>query len=305
MRRSLISLLVALTFLVMGGTGVLAFVRPFSSKVMGLHTLMGFVFIALIISHVVNNFAPLKNYFRKKSLWLALCIIASLIAIFILKPAPIAALLSLSPNIGPSQDQFEMNESEMVYQYSPADHYKMALTIKTGKAFDLGNPPHIAIWLENQSSYHIKTLLVSDKKGGDEMLPYWSYKVRAYEKAKKDAETEVYAVSAPTLNSSFDPADYILPADSNNPMPYQLLIEINQSGDAFGTFDDQPSLVYSVEIDNLRPKSFQLLRIVGSPKLDESGGKEIWKVYYVDESFGSALHLINSALLTIERSALD
>ncbi|MCF6310842.1 MAG: DUF2271 domain-containing protein [Verrucomicrobiales bacterium] len=289
----------------MGGTGVLAFARPFSSKVMGLHTLMGFVFIALIISHVVNNFAPLKNYFRGKALWFALCIIAGLSAIFILKPAPIAALLRLSPNIGPSQDQFEMNESEMVYQYSPVDHYKMALTIKTGKAFDLENPPYIAIWLENQSAYHIKTLLVSDKKGQDEMLPYWNYKVRAYEQAKKDAETEVYAVSAPTLNSSFDPADYILPADSNNPTPYQLLVEINQPQDAFGTFDDQPSLVYSVEIDNRRPKSFQLLRIVGSPKLDERDGKEMWKVYYADEDFGSALDLINSALLTIERSAQD
>ncbi|MFK5924757.1 MAG: hypothetical protein QM496_21475 [Verrucomicrobiota bacterium] len=289
----------------MGTTGVLAFVRPFSSKVTGLHTLMGFVFIALIISHVVNNLTPLKNYFREKVLWLALSLIAGLIAIFIFKPTPIAALLRLSPNIGPPQDRFEMNASEMVYQYSPADHYKMALTIKTGESFDLENPPHIAIWLENQSSYHIKTLLVSDKKDRDGMLPYWSYKVSAYEKAKKDAETEVYAVSAPTLNSSFDPADYILPVDSKKPMPYQLLVEINQPGDAFGTSDDQASLVYSVEIDNLRPKSFQLLRIVGSPKLVERDGKEIWTVYYADDGFGSALHLINSALLTIERSALD
>jgi len=110
-------------------------------------------------------------------------------------------------------------------------------------------------------------------------------------------QVDVDGFSGATQNSSFDPADYILPADSDNPMPYRLLIEIDQPG------DDQTSLVYSVEIDNADPRTFQLLDLVGYPKreLDEAG-KETWALYFVDDDqFASALDLIDSALLTIER----
>ena len=68
--------------------------------------------------------------------------------------------------------------------------------------------------------------------------------------------------------------------------------------------DDQPSLVYSVEIDNADPHAFQLLDLVGYPKREENdeNGKEVWALYFVDERIDSALGLIDSALLTIERN---
>ena len=77
----------------------------------------------------------------------------------------------------------------------------------------------------------------------------------------------------------------------------RCLIEINQPDDS------QPSLVYSVEIDNADPRAFQLLDLVGYPKRepDDENGKETWALYFVDERFDSALTLINSALLTIDR----
>ena len=46
-------------------------------------------------------------------------------------------------------------------------------------------------------------------------------------------------------------------------MPYRLLIEIDQPS------DDQPSLVYSVEVDNADPRAFRLLDLVGYPKREE------------------------------------
>ena len=64
---------------------------------------------------------------------------------------------------------------------------------------------------------------------------------------------------------------------------------------------DQPALVYAVEIDNLDPRTFQLLDIVGYPKRDDRDGEEAWSLYYPDVGFGSAMQLIDSALLTIER----
>jgi len=301
-----VTLLVALTFAVVAVTGVLAFVRGFSLRIIGLHALMGFVFVALIGFHVANNIRPLKRYLRSETLWSCIAITAVLTIFVWQQPGPVRALLGLSGNIGPAMQRFEMSDDELVFQYVPAEHYKMALRVKTGEAYDAENPPKVAIWLENQGAYHIKTLH-SPEASDAESLPYWSFKVRGWEKAKQEAELkevdgeEIDGVTMPTPNGSFDPADYILPADPENPMPYKMLIEINEPGDAHGMYEDQPSLVYSVEIDNAWPKTFQLLEILGYPKREDHDDKEAWSLYYVDERVGSAVNLIDSALLTIER----
>jgi hypothetical protein len=303
-KRPLVTLLTALTFLVLAVTGVLAFVRAFSIQVVGLHALMGFLFVGLVAFHVANNIGPLKRHLKTRLVWLTLAVIATLTIVIWQQPGPVKSLLGLSANLGPALDRFELSEDGMVYHYTPDPSYKMVLTVKTAKGYDIANPPDIAIWLENQGAYHIKTLRAANA-GREAELPYWHFKRRGWEQAKQDAENkteEVDAVSEATPNGSFDPADYILPADPDNPMPYKLLIEINQPGDGNEAFADQPSLVFAVEIDNLWPTTFQLLEIVGYPKQeDEADGKEAWSLYYIDDSIGSALDLIDSALLTIER----
>ena len=307
LQRRFVTLLTALTFVVLAVTGVLAFVRAFSIQIVGLHALIGFLFIALVGFHVANNLRPLKRYLRSKALWVSLAITAALTVVIWQQPGPVKALLGLSGNLGPALERFEISEDAMVFQYTPADHYKMTLTIRAGNAFDADAPPHVAIWLENASFYHIQTLHEPDDvRAGRAALPYWDFKVRGWEAAKRTAaesgkdlnETlEVDGVSGATRNSSFDPADYILPADPDNPMPYRLLIEIDQPN------DDQASLVYAVDIDNADPRIFQLLDLVGYPKREEDDeeGKEVWALYFVDDTFDSALDLIDSALLTIER----
>jgi hypothetical protein len=206
-------------------------------------------------------------------------------------------VLGWSGNLGPAMERFEMREDKMVFDYSPSPDYKMRLTVKTGPSFQTNPPPQVAIWLENQGGYHIKTLLAPADAAE---LPYWSFKHAGWEKARREAQElgEVDAVSSPTPNGSFDPADYILPGDSEDSTPYSLLLEINQPG------DNQASLVHAVEIDNSLPRTFQLLDLRGYPKReeDDENGREKWGLYYVDDTFGSALDLIDSALLTIERS---
>ena len=300
-RRRVVSLLILFTFLVMAVTGALAFFLPFSIEIVGLHALMGFVFVAFIMAHILNNSRQLKGYLMSPMVWLAIGVTALLSALFFFQPARVKSILGLSQNLGPALDRFELEEDGMVYQYAPSDNYQMKLTVKTGPNLDPELPPKIAIWLENQGGYHIKTLLSPDEPG--EEIPYWSFKRRGWQKAKEEADIEVAvdAVSTPTPNGSFDPADYILPADPDTSTPYKLLVEINQPGDAHGEYDDQPSLVYSVEIDNLAPVTFQILDLVGYPKREDEDGKEAWSLYFVDEGFGSALELVDSALLRIER----
>ena len=77
LRRRSVSLLTAMSFLVLAVTGVLGFIRPFSIGIIGLHSLMGFLFIGLIALHVVNNSRPLTSYLRSKALWSTLAITAA------------------------------------------------------------------------------------------------------------------------------------------------------------------------------------------------------------------------------------
>ena len=309
-KRSFVSLLVASSFLVLAVSGILAFLRPFSMGIVGLHALMGFLFVGFIGWHIANNSRHLSRYLRSRALWVTTGITVGATLLFFWQPAPLRSVLALSGNLGPALERFEMTEEALSFHYRPAPSYQMALSIRTGDAFRFDQPPHLAIWLENASFYHIKTLHPpQDLVAGRAALPYWDSKVRGWEKAKREADesgpalTEdsgIDAISAPTQNSSFDPADYILPPDSDIPMPYRLLVEIDQPG------DDQPSLVYSVEIDNADPRAYQLLELQGYPKRepdDENDGDETWALYYVDESFDTALELIDSALLTIDRSA--
>jgi hypothetical protein len=304
LRRRFTTLLTALTFIVLTVSGVLAFVRPFSITIVGLHALIGFLVTLLVSLHVANNIRPLKGYLRSRTLWVTLAITTTLTGILLIQPRPVKSILSLSGNLGPALERFEIEDDGMVFHYSPAPEYRMKLTLKTGSAFDPENPPHLAIWLENQSLYHIKTLLGSDDADCENQLPYWSFKVREYTKAKKGADEgiQIDAVSSPTQNSSFDPADYILPADIENPRPYRLVVEINQENDTYESIADQPSLIYAVEIDNLHPRSFQLLDLMGYPKCEENDAEENWAVYFVDEGVGSALQLIDSGLLEIDRN---
>jgi hypothetical protein len=294
--RRAVSLLTALTFFVLAVTGVLAFIQPFSIGIIGLHSLMGFFFIALIGLHILNNSRPLTSYLKSKTLWVALIVTASITFLFWWQPKPVKAILSLSGNLGPAMERFEMSEDEMVFDYSPSPRYRMCLNVKTGPSYDTSPPPQVAIWLENQGGYHIKTLLEPKEKTE---TPYWSFKYAGWEKAKREAEQEVDAVTSPTPNGSFDPADYILPGDSKESSPYRLLLEINQPD------DNQASLVYAVEIDNSLPRGYQLLDLKGFPKreADDKNGKQVWGLYYVDETFNSALDLIDSALFTIDRSS--
>ena len=305
-KRSTVSLLTAFSFVVLAVTGVLAFVRPFSIHIVGLHSLIGFVFIALIGLHILNNNKHLSRYLRSRIAWSALAVVSFLAALFFWQPAPVKAVLGLSKNLGPSLDDYEVTDLGLSYHYSPDPEYQMALTVRSGSGFDPQSPPHFAIWLENASQYHIKSLHIPAGEEGRSALPYWDFKRRGWEEAKREAETsgkdlleelEIDAISGPTENSSFDPADYILPGEAEESLPYRLLIEINQRG------DDQASLVYAVDIDNIDPRTFQLLDLVGFPKReeDDEDGKEVWALYYVDGSFDSALDLIDSALLTIDR----
>jgi len=296
-------------FGVMAVTGVIAFIQPFSIEIIGLHALTGFLFIGVVVGHIFNNSVALKKYIKSPVVLAVIGTTVATTALFYYQPTPIKKILGLSGNLGPALDLFEMDEKGMTYRYTPDPGYKMLVDLRTGPAFDLKNPPRLAVWLENQSLYHIKTLYVSDTPDNHDQLPYWAFKVKGWEKAQEEAkaknlslEDSVDAVSEATANGSFDPADYILPTEQNASMPYRVMIEVNQPNDPSSKLEDQPSLVYEVEVDNYDPYTFQLLELVGYPALEEKEEKEEWYLSYADESIESAFEIVDSVLLQIDRS---
>ncbi len=308
-KRRLVSLFNAILFGVMAVTGIIAFIQPFSIEIIGLHALTGFLFIGVVVGHIFNNSVALKKYIKSPVVLGVIGVTIFTTLLFYYQPAPIKKILGLSGNLGPALDLFEMDEKGMTYRYSPDPGYKMLIDLRTGPAYDLKNPPRLAVWLENQSLYHIKTLYVSDTPDNREQLPYWAFKVKGWEKAQKEAEEKnlsledsVDAVSEATANGSFDPADYILPTEQNASMPYRVMIEVNQPNDPSSKLDDQPSLVYEVEVDNYDPYTFQLLELVGFPVLEKDTEKEEWYLSYADESIESAFEIVDSVLLQIDRA---
>ncbi len=308
-KRRLVSLFNASLFGVMAVTGILAFIQPFSIEIIGLHALTGFLFIGVVAGHIFNNSVALKKYIKSPVFLGVIGVTIITTFLFYDQPAPIKKILGLSGNLGPALDLFEMDEKGMTYKYTPDPGYKMLIDLRTGPAYDLKNPPRLAVWLENQSFYHIKTLYVSDTIDNREQLPYWAFKVKGWEKAQEEAkaknlnlEDSIDAVSEATANGSFDPADYILPREQNSSMPYRVLIEVNQPNDPSSKLEDQPSLVYEVEVDNYDPYTFQLLELVGYPVREKDTEKEQWYLSYADESIESAFEIVDSVLLQIDRS---
>ncbi len=260
---------------------------------------MGFIFIFLIIAHLTSHRVKFKNSLKAKYTLTALFISLSLTTLFVWQPNFIKAILKTSNNLGAAVDKFEINDEGLLYFYSPAENYKLKLNLKLPQEYLTHSPPAIAIWLENNSAYHIKSLYNSSEKN---LLPYWSWKVAEYEKAKNEAEKKeipknIDTVSSATPNDSFDPNDYILGKDKKS---YFLLIEINMPNDSNKFFKDQPSIVYRVEIDNGNPKFYQTFELMGFPKFDEK--EKSWSLYYPDETLTSALKLLDSALLIIDRN---
>lgn len=310
MKRHWVSTLIAMLFATLAVTGVMGFFFPFNLLTVSVHSLVGFVFIAAVVLHIRNHYHQLRQYFTRRSAVMLGVFVVGLITVILWQPPAVTAIIGLSNNLGPDPGRFELDGQRMLYRYDPADHYRMLLEVMGGSAYDPDDPPFVAIWVENSSGDQIKSLHHSKRDGYETQLAYWHYKRSEYlkYKAEHDAKSEAErqddldAVSSATTNASFDPADSIVPDDPERNSPFRVMIEINQPGDGNEHHADQPALVYSVEVDNRDPRTFQVLEIVGYPKAEQGeDGETTWSLYYVDETITTAVDLLDSAVLKIAR----
>ncbi len=86
--KNLISLIVASAFFFLGVSGILMWLKQKSHPIEMLHTIMGLLFVAIAIFHIVNNWGSLKAYTKdkatgsiKKEIFIALFVVLALVAL--------------------------------------------------------------------------------------------------------------------------------------------------------------------------------------------------------------------------------
>ncbi len=160
-RRALASLSLFLAVGVVTVTGAIAFLRPFSMVVTSLHVIFGLCLVIAAIWHVRNNFPSLRSDLKTRSAIVCATLAVVLLTAVLLQVPPVRTFMSWSANVGPSPVSWLGHENRLRLRYSASREYLLILDVQKGPAYPTERPC-IAIWLENESAYHIHTLHAPD-----------------------------------------------------------------------------------------------------------------------------------------------
>lgn len=323
MKRSFVSLLIAILFLVLGVTGVLMYISPFSKATTVLHITTGFLFVLGIGFHLFNNSRALFGYIKgaKKGR-------------FHLNPTFLGIAISMLLIIGISK--FDLPPLKQLYaigeglQGHTEVYYKIVETNTQiqGKGISvevlMGTPSHtptLAIWVEDQQGNYLQDLYVSQKlaregfinfnnKRRPEALPVWSHKrgIQAsdglFVPSKENPIAEGMTGATPTSN-------WILQSHITEAVDsIRVFMEINQSFDWNAHYnptafpDDpvysgpgkvgQPALIYATGMLNLQQPLLEQMKLLG--RAHHSGR---------DGAIRSDLTHMTSALDMVERILVE
>jgi hypothetical protein len=64
--RVWVSLMLAVSFIVLSVSGLLSFFLPYNRTTAAVHSIFGFLFFLSVIPHVWNNFKNLKSYIARR-----------------------------------------------------------------------------------------------------------------------------------------------------------------------------------------------------------------------------------------------
>jgi len=292
MKRSFVSLLIAVLFLVLGVTGVLMFISPFSKATTVLHITTGFLFVLGIGFHLINNYRALFSYikgakrgrfhFTPAVLWIVISMLL-LVGISKFDLPPLKQLYAIGESL--------QAKTEVYYKVIETNTQIQGQGINVEVL--MGNPSHtptLAIWVEDQQGNYLQELYVSQKLAREEFinfnnqrrpeaLPVWSHKrgIQAadglFAPSKENPIADGMTGATPTTNWILQ-SHIVSPVDS-----IRVFMEINQSFDWNAHYnpnafpDDlvysgpgkvgQPALIYATEILNLQQPLLEQMKLLG------------------------------------------
>ncbi len=264
MDRRLLGNILIIVVLILSGSGIFIYFKPFEKNIASLHTFFALLFVIAMVFHIINNKLPLKNYItgkRQKKLkkWQAPLIFSAilLMAFGLYLETPI---LSAIYSIGNEMRSKQMGKTEETYDYQVIEmdktlgKHKLSVELKKGKAFKY---PLFAIWLEDSIGNYLETLYVSRVMSSStfdygkkvegkwepalvrrpEALPYWSHKRGKVATdglfVPLNGAPDLDAVSGATPTGSFVMKSKI---DLDENRKYKILVELNQSYDWNGYY---------------------------------------------------------------------
>ncbi|MEX0275571.1 MAG: hypothetical protein AB3N16_14455 [Flavobacteriaceae bacterium] len=301
--RKIVSLSVAISFVVLFATGALSYFQVYSRGTATLHTVFGILFSLGVLFHVMNNFRSIKRYAKGKTVTV-IVLIGSLFFIGgLYQIAPFRTLMDFGAR---QKVAAERQWDQAVYEI-----VEMNTSNGTQLTIDLMRSEHywhpqMAVWVEDTQGNYIETLFVSKATarglffGGrnkdnfktfDEgkeatgeyrrvnALPVWSHKRGVqyadgmYVPPSNDPLPD--AITGATLTDNFKLKTSIKPRDK-----FKLKIELNVAFDDneyFSEYDfpddvvfhngtgqlGQPSIIFSVAIDMHDDKNYYLMELIG------------------------------------------
>ncbi|WP_299554536.1 hypothetical protein [Seonamhaeicola sp.] len=301
--RKVISLSIALCFMIVLVTGILSYGTPYTKTVATLHTVFGLLLAAGVGCHIVNNFRSLKMYSKGNLiLWIAVIVLVFAGGAY-LQVEPFGSMMDFGAGLKATGKQ-EINPTTYEIIEMNLDK-EVAISIDLLKSEHYWHP-QMAIWTEDEHENYLETLFVSKAtaKGlffggrtkqnfkafdaskdaiGDyrrvNALPVWSHKrgVQYADGMYVPSTTDNFpdAITGETITSNFK-----LRTSINKNTRLRLKIELNVAFDDnefYSEFDfpddevyhsgtgqlGQPSVVFEAFIDLEDGKAYYLMELIG------------------------------------------
>ena len=301
--RKIVSLSIALSFVILLATGILSYYQDYSRAIATLHTTFGFLFAAGVAFHLANNFGPLRNYSRDSSLLFISAGIALLFLGAYAQTEPFRSLMDFGTRLkATAAKELNLSAYEIV---------EMGMDKEVGLSIDLLRSEHywhpqMAVWTEDTLGNYLETVFVTkatakglffggrskenfkdfdkrrDAAGGYRRvnaLPVWSHQrgvqyedglyVPTRNTPLPDAITGATLTDNFKLLSSLDPvSNFVLKLEIN------VAFDDNEHYSEFDFPDDevfhngtgqlgQPSIVYQAAIDLQDGRDYYLMELVG------------------------------------------
>ena len=301
--RKIVSLSIALSFVVLLITGLLSYFTEYKRTVATLHTVFGLLFSLAILFHIKNNLRSLKAYSKGKMIVIiSLAIILLMIGAYF-RIEPFGKMMNYGARLkATSGKEINLSEYEIVEMNIGGE---IQLTLDLLRAEHYWHP-QMAVWIEDVEGNYIETLFVSKATakglffGGRSKENFKSFD------EKKDAKGDYRRVNALPVWSHKKGkvyADGMYVPPSNDPMPdaitgatitdnfkllsstkslskFHIRIEINVAFDDnefYSEFDfpddevfhngtgqlGQPSVVFEATVDMNDDKKYYLMELIG------------------------------------------
>lgn len=301
--RKVVSLVLALSFMVVLVTGVLSFYYDYLKWVATLHIVFGLVLALGVLFHLWNNFRPLKSYIKWKRFPLIFGLMVLLFCTAFYQLSPVRSLMDYGAKQkvknggGPALGTYDLITLEM--------DNGVGITIDLLHSEHYWHP-QIAIWIEDLEGNYLETLFVTnatakglffggrtkenfkafDTKNASNgnyrrvnALPVWSHaKGKVYSDGMVVPTREDPLPEA--ISGATPPQSFVLRTSVMEKRSFVIKLEINVAFDDnefYSEFDfpddevfhngtgqlGQPSLVYAAEIDLKKGKNYYLMYIQG------------------------------------------